>query len=333
MKDVIGLGALNVDFIYEVARLELGKGSIKFRSGAEIFTDLKEFDSVKRLLQNVGKLRGKSGGGQAANTAVALSRMGFSTGFVGKVGRDSEGDFLIRSMMGVDTSRILKNERSGICLSVLDEFKDRSTLILPNCNDTLTFDEIDLDYIKDAQFLHMTSFIGDLPLMAQRRVAEEVFSEVKITFDPGEIYANRNLREILPIIKRSFAIFITDREIELLTGKDFSTGAKELLNMGCSIVACKLGERGSHILSQTQEFSIPAERVEVMDKTGAGDVYAAGFLAGLLLERPLYECAKLATKAAALSITGYGRGKYPDKLFLTQVLRNLSQWRRGGDGL
>ena len=57
-----------------------------------------------------------------------------------------------------------------------------------------------------------------------------------------------------------------------------------------------------------------------MDKTGAGDVYAAGFIAGLLLELPLEQCGRLASEAAALSISGYGREKYPDRRFLRKFL-------------
>jgi sugar/nucleoside kinase (ribokinase family) len=93
-------------------------------------------------------------------------------------------------------------------------------------------------------------------------------------------------------------------------------GTHEILTYGPSIVVCKLGKAGSHILSNDEEFNVPAMDVKAIDKTGAGDVYAAGFIGGLIKGLPLTQCAHLANKAAAQSITGWGREHYPnDDLF------------------
>jgi len=139
------------------------------------------------------------------------------------------------------------------------------------------------------------------------------------------------LKALLPIINNTSIIFPTDREIELMTGKDYKSGARELRENGVAIVACKRGEKGSYILSKDEEFNMPTKRVKVVDKTGAGDVYAAGFLAGLLSGRSLRDCASIATKAACLSITGYGREKYPTLANVTLVrcaLRTLPAMER-----
>jgi len=310
MYHIIGFGALNVDVIYKVKELPGG-----LVPGGEVVGRYEEFSGMLRILKEIGELKGKSGGGQAANTVVASSRMGFETGYIGKVGRDEEGDFLIQSMESVDTSRIRRNELSGMCIVLLDESGDRSNIILPNSNDTLSYDEVDVDYIKNARFLHLSSFVGDVPFDAQKRVAQAIPSD-NISFDPGELYARRGLKALLPIIKNTFIIFPTDREIKLMTGKDYKAGARELLENGVAVVACKRGEEGSYILSEDEEFDMPTERVTVVDKTGAGDVYAAGFLAGLLSGSCLRDCASIATRAACLSITGYGRGRYPTVLSL-----------------
>lgn len=311
MYHVIGFGALNVDLIYKVKKLPDG-----LIPGGETVGQYDEFAEMLKILPEMGELKGKSGGGQAANTVVALSRMGFKAGYIGKVGGDDEGDFLIQSMEGVHTSHICKSGRSGMCIALLDESGDRSNIILPNSNDNLSYDELDLDYIKSARFLHLSSFVGDVPFEAQKRVAQ-ASPAGKISFDPGELYARRGLTALLPIIKNTFIIFPTDREIELMTGKDYKSGARELRENGVAIVACKRGERGSYILAENGAFDMPTERVTVVDKTGAGDVYAAGFLAGLFSGYPLRDCALMGTKAACLSITGYGRAKYPDENILT----------------
>jgi ribokinase len=131
--------------------------------------------------------------------------------------------------------------------------------------------------------------------------------------DPGEIYAKKGLDEIRPLIKRCYVLFLTEREIRMLTGQEFFDGAESLMKIGPSILVCKRGRQGSHVFSEGKDFEVPAIQVEAVDNTGAGDVYNAGFLAGLLLGKSLRESALLATKVAAKSVTGYGRECYPTK--------------------
>lgn len=258
----------------------------------------------------------KSGGGSAANTIYALGRMGFSCGYLGKIGRDEEGIFLLNQFeeVGVDTAKIKQNRKSGICLVLLDKSKDRSIIILANANDTLSYSEFDIDYINKAQFLHMSSFVGRIPFEAQKLVATK--TKVKISFNPGEPHATKGIKELVPILERSSILFLSQGEAEILTGQNYKKGARRLLDYGIEIIACTLGGRGSYVLSRKEELEVPPEKLKAVDTTGAGDVYAAGFLAGLLKKLPLFECARLATRAAAQSIKGYGRNSYPDKYFL-----------------
>lgn len=338
-RDVIGFGALNVDLIYDVPReafsllarfdpsspfqsWESSSGSAKkgLEPGGEIFGDPEALAPILSLLNRIGRHRSRSGGGSAANTILALSRMGFDVGYVGKVGCDEHGTFLIESLEGVNTDGIVQGDRSGLCLILLDEEGERSNLVFPNANDTLTYDEVELSYIQDTKFLHFTSFVGERPFEAQIKVAQNLPPEIRLSFDPGELYARRGLEQLLPILKNTYILFATDREIQLIMDSPYRGGAKQLLDTGPHIAVCKLGAKGSYVVSSDCEWEIPAQETQVVDKTGAGDVYAAGFLAGLLLERPIAECAHLATEAAALSIGGYGRAQYPDRAFLHRCI-------------
>ena len=98
-----------------------------------------------------------------------------------------------------------------------------------------------------------------------------------------------------------------------MTNEDLAAGIRRLMEIGPSILVCKKGSQGSHVFTQEGDFEVPAAQVEVIDNTGAGDVYNAGFLAGLLLKKSLEESARFATKIAAKSVTGYGRERYPRK--------------------
>ncbi len=308
---VIGFGALNLDLIFQVDESlvrELG-----VRAGEECAREPQQLDALLAVLHREGRLVGKTGGGSAANTVVALSRMGFKAGYVGKIGSDSEGEFIWKGLDSIDRSRIRREERSGICLTLLiGKDRDRSLIVFPNANDTLCWDEVDVEYAKECDFLHLTSFVSDKPLEAQRRLAAEIGSEVKISFDPGMLYARRGIPALLPILENTYICFPSEEEVEILSRKEFWEGSRQLLDLGVQIVVCTMGHKGSYVFTQEEEFWTPAVKIRaVVDTTGAGDVFAAGFLASLLEQKSLRECADLATKLAARSIVGVGRQYYP----------------------
>jgi len=313
-KSIVGFGALNLDLIFEVDDLKtISTDQFRLEPGKEFFGSGQEFQVLLDQLNRFGSLRSKSGGGSAANTMVALARMGFSTRFIGKVGNDEEGDFLLESLKPVQTSLIRRGQRSGVCLVVLDRYQDRFLFVQGNANSTLAIGEIDLDGLKDISWIHLTSFVGDPPFEAQKAILNHLGSSVKVSMDPGEIYAKKGLDKIRPLIKRCHVLFLTEREVRMLTDLDLFAGIKSLMGIGPSVLVCKKGNQGSHVFTREGDFAVPVIEAEVVDNTGAGDVYNAGFLAGLVLGKSLEESAFFATKVASKSVTGYGRDQYPTR--------------------
>lgn len=325
MKDVIGFGAINLDLIYKI-KDESAYGSAYGGQLSERAISPKKCVQLEKILAQNAELKLKSGGGSAANTVYALAKMGFKTGYIGKVGKDEEGKFLLKNLKPVDTSQVRFGEKSGVCLVLVDG-KERIIHILPNSNNTLRYEEIDLNYTRKTKFLHLTSFTGDSPFEAQKRLVRELANwgnSAKISFDPGRCYAEKGLKALLPIIEKSYIIFPSEEEVKLLTGKNYKQGAKVLLTCGAKIVVCTRGAKGSYILTQKEEYEIPSNQgIKVADPTGAGDVYAAGFLAGLLLNLPIKKCGFLATRLAEISITGYGREKYPNRNSFKLIVDSL----------
>jgi ribokinase len=314
MLDVIGFGAINLDIIYHVGSLSaISVNGIDLLPGREFSVTSDEFSRILHAVEQRGTLKIRTGGGSAANTVVALSSMGFETGFIGKVGHDLDGEWLRAEMRGVNLQGIVSGGRSGRCLCILDVSQDRSLFLDTNTNDTLSSEEIDYGYATNARYIHLTSFVGEKPFLAQRALVDSVSPPTQISFDPGEVYTSRGSDCLSPFFEKSLVVFVTEREIEMLTGLDFARGSRSLLGMGPSIVVCKRGERGVHVLADDQHFDLPAESTTVTDNTGAGDVFNAGFLAGLLMNRPLRDCARFATRIATRSLTGYGRSRYPER--------------------
>ncbi len=301
-------GAINLDLIFEIDE-ELAL-RLDIQTGYEYFKDEKELDSILYILQHEGTLRHKGGGGSAANTAVALSRLGTKIGFIGKIGEDMEGDFLLESLEDVDKRGIKRGGRSGIALSLLIK-GERSIIIFPNTNDTIRIDDIDIDYAESCDIIHLTSFAGDPSFNAQKYLLSKIRPEIKVSFDPGILYAKRGIDALLPILKRTDIFFPERKELEILTGKPYKEGARKILNLGTKIIACTMGEDGSHIFTPDEDFHIDASKVSVVDTTGAGDVYAAGFIASYMRSKSLRESALDATALASRSVTGFGRERYP----------------------
>ncbi|MBE0477570.1 carbohydrate kinase family protein [Candidatus Aerophobetes bacterium] len=317
--DVVGLGALNLDILYKVRFDELPQ----IKKGTERKIELEEVPFISKLLKEKAEFIIKSGGGSAANTIYALSKMGFSCGFTGRVGEDEEGDFLLQDLgkEGVDTTKIAREGKTGICFILVDGEGERSVFVLPGTNDKLLSQDVDINYINKAKILHTASFIGDVSFQAQKKIILDV--KVPVSFDPGEPHASRGWDELLPILKKTWILFSTGREIELLTGQSAKEGSFRISREDTRVVVCKLGSEGSWVISREEEILIPAQKVKSVDTTGAGDVYAAGFLAGCLNNLPYPECGRLGTYAAGISIAGFGRSRYPEKKILEDFLRKV----------
>ncbi len=309
--DVVGIGALNLDLFYEVEDLSL----LGLEAGREVCCGAHGFSEVAAKVNDHGRLVSRSPGGSAANTIYTLARLGFSTGFIGKVGEDVEGDELLSGMEGVDLSRVKREGKTGLCLVVLDSKRDRALVVEPNANDTLRFEDLDLDYIRGFRMLHMSAFVGDGPFEAQRRLVEVLPSEVMVSLDPGELYAKRGLDALRGILRRCWAVFITEGELLTLTRQeDLRRGAKEVLKAGAELVVCKRGPRGAMLFDRVGSLQFAADAEEgVVDNTGAGDVFDAGFLAGVLKGMSLERCLEVAHRLAAKSLKGFGREAYPTK--------------------
>ncbi|MGB9596650.1 MAG: carbohydrate kinase family protein [Candidatus Poribacteria bacterium] len=322
--DFVGFGALNLDIFYS---LKYGKNTEnilpELHPGGEIIGLEKDRIVILENSKKYAVITGKSGGGQSANTAVALAKMGFKCGFIGKVGDDDFGEFLLKSLENVDQSHIKKGEKSGVCLCILDQNGERANVIFPGSNDTLSIDNSDIEYAKNSKVIYLTSFCSEKVLREQEKLLDSDLNKSIIAFDPGEIYSRLGIDRLKKILERTKILFATDSELELMTNETYQKSVKQIMDLGTEIVVCKMGERGSIIFTNESEFPVPITRVKnVIDKTGAGDVYSAGFIAGMLMKLPLEYCGKLASSASALSITGYGREKYPDIKFLKNFLKD-----------
>ena len=294
--EVIGIGAMNMDHIYRVER---------------ILADGETTVEDSRLLP----------GGSAANTVYALAKLGISTGFIGAVGDDKEGEMLVKDLesVGVDVSqvKVMTGAKTGLVQCFSDKRGRRALYVLPGANSLLASSDIDLAYTGQSKILHLSSFAGEEQLVIYETLVKNIPASLKISFAPGSIYVAMGINALEPIIKKSHIMFLNREEVEELTATDFQAGAQRLQNLGCQIVAVTLGagiRKGNavavcYIASSEGEYMIEAKTTKKKpegDTIGAGDAFAAGFLYGFLRSKDLSECGHLGDMLARLSTTKIG---------------------------
>ncbi|MBU2608810.1 MAG: carbohydrate kinase family protein, partial [Chloroflexi bacterium] len=266
--------------------------------------------------------------------------------------------------VGVDTSqiKIKQNVKSGLVLGLTDRKGNRALYVEPGANNLLTKEDIDLEYIKQAELLHLSSFVDDEQFEMQKFVVSEIPQSVKISFTPGAIYTRKGIDAVTPILERTYILFINESEIEELANMKYTYAARHFLDKGCQIVVVTLGRGSSrkadshqltfdfknhlkilstggytvddngnepfmfasYVADLNNQYIIESKPGDRKDTTGAGDAFATGFLYGLLNGKESEECGRLGDIVAQFSITRIGaRDGLPALTELTQRYQEL----------
>ncbi|MBM4275988.1 MAG: carbohydrate kinase family protein [Deltaproteobacteria bacterium] len=311
------LGAVNVDRRYEVKDLKpFLRVWPELSPGGEAALTPEEEIRLQELLDRHGRLTGRWGGGQAANVAFALARMGLTAALVGRVGADEDGKFLRDGLEGVNLDYLTVQGASGRAYILVDPSGERTILVAPNTNDEVGEEDIPWDFLAQTRYIHLTSFVGDRPLAVQRQVAVRLGDRIPLSLDPGELYARRGWRALVDILDHAEVLLVTEREWQLLGGKMLGHPP-----FAPPLILIKRGAQGARMITPMTFYDFPAEPVSrVVDTLGAGDVFAAGYLAGRVLGLTPPWAARLANRTAAVSLMGPGREHYPDRKFLEKQL-------------
>jgi len=292
--DIVGFGALNLDRLYRVERIA--------REGEHI--PIKEFHEFP--------------GGSAANTIVGLARLGLKTGFIGAVGNDKEGEFLLNEFkkFGVDIEGIdILNGHTGIIIGFVDDNGERTLYPYPGVNDLVGFRKEYFRYLENTRYLHLSSFVNDKQFDVQKKLVRLIPEKTKISFCPSDLYARKGMDELLPIIERTSIIFLNETEIREITGKSYREGSSILIENDADIVVVTLGKRGCYIKNLDSEYRISAFHTRVVDTTGAGDAFNAGFLYGIINGKSLEESGRIGNWIASKCIEKFGaRAGLPGKI-------------------
>lgn len=253
-------------------------------------------------------------GGCASNTAVVLSHLGVSVGLLGKVGQDNLGAFIINKLQaeGVDISGIktmseVNTSGTGVLVYPNGE---RGFLHSMGANAFFSPEDIDFDYVKNFPIVHFAG-ICLLPKLEGKALAEilERIKNLDRTVCLDTVWNSQSgwlkaVKEALPFIDYFLPSI---EEARMISGLDKPEDIADFfLTRGVKNIGLKMGGEGSFLMNQKEKYYFPALAVEVVDTTGCGDGYAAGFIAGLVKGFSFEKCGLLANLTGAQIATAVG---------------------------
>tara|TARA_Y100000031_G_scaffold155839_1_gene207948 strand:- start:233 stop:1210 length:978 start_codon:yes stop_codon:yes gene_type:complete len=298
MYDIITLGSATVD-VYANTDAEI----IDIRT-KNSFQELLAYPMGSKILIN--KLDFFIGGG-GTNTAVSFSRLGLKTAYLGKIGKDETGTRI---------TNLLKKEKipylgtygklSGFSV-ILDSFvEDRTILTFKGASNELTWNEVNKNKLR-TKWIYSSSLQEKSYQTLKKVVAFAKKKKIKIAFNPSS-YQCKEKKIITDILRHLEVLVLNKEEASLLVGNDsVKELTKKLHIFGPKIICVTDGSKGAGCLyKNTFYFIKPKPKRKIVETTGAGDAFASGLVSGLVYNKPIEFCLKLAIQNAESVVTHHG---------------------------
>jgi sugar/nucleoside kinase (ribokinase family) len=297
MKQAIGVGAALIDLIASVneewiTRQKKPKGGMNPVNWGE----------MGRILGNVENLS-IIPGGSASNTMVGLARLGGKARFVCKVGNDDLGDTYSLNLYhnGVDGYVRKSSTPTGRVLSAVTPDAQRTMFTYLGASSELLATEISETPFHDAGLIYLEGYLAYNPSILLHCVHIAKNNGLEVAFDCGSFGVVQDCRFIIDNLIEEHYIDIliaNEDEAHMLTNVEEELACMEMAKLA-KIAIVKVGKKGSIIGVKDEITKIDALQTKALDTTGAGDLWASGFLYGYLNNWPLAKCGELASAAAA----------------------------------
>jgi len=311
---VYGIGAALVDQEFEVEDSFFQHESIQ--KGIMTLVDGESQATLeKRLLDKFG-LKTRSGGGSVANSMYAISQFGGNSFFSCKVASDEAGDFYVEQLghHNIHTNLDNSNREDGVtgkCLVMVSADTERTMLSFLGISETLSKNEIDVDAIKDSEYLFLegyqvTSDTGREASIFAREIAEQNGVKTSITLsDPAMVQFFRGgLQEMIG--DGVDLVFANDVEAKEWTGMETVEEAIEGLKSIAKQIVVTCGSEGALLFDGEKNISIAPNKVQAVDSNGAGDMFSGAFLYAVSAGHDFETAGNLASLAAATTVSSFG---------------------------
>ncbi len=308
---VVGIGNAIVDVLSHIEERFLEEHGVE--RGIMQLIDMKR---AVELYSHMGPALEISGG-SAANTIAGLAALGAKTAYVGKVKDDQLGQIFahdLRAQGAVYETPLADRSHShetGRCMVLVTPDGERSMNTYLGLSEFLGPDDIDEAQIGESEWIFLEGYRFDGPeshaaFARAIRAAKSTGGRVAITLsDPFCVERHRDA--FLNMIRNDVDLLLAnEHELKSLYLTEDLDTAMTRAEADVALTACTVGSRGAHVLADGSRVHVPADRVQVVDATGAGDLFASGFLFGLVTGRDRETCARMGCTAAGEIISHIG---------------------------
>jgi len=306
MKQILGIGNALVDVMTIIPddsvleKFGLPRGSMQLVDGDKSQAIKKGTSAYKRTL---------SSGGSAANTIHGLAMLKANAGFIGSVGKDETGDFFEKDMKSAGAGTILfrRNSVTGTAIALISPDSERTFATHLGAATELGQNDLKKEHFKPYNILYLEGYlINDKSLVEKACIlAKENNMEIALDLASFNV-VEAKLSDFKDVIgKYVDIVFANEEEARAYTGLDPEMALKQMADQ-CRIAIVKTGKGGSLIMRGEESIKVKSLPVISKDTTGAGDLYAAGFLYGYANDLPLEKCGVIGTILAGNVIETVG---------------------------
>lgn len=307
--DVVAMGNAIVDILAHVESVFLDKAGLK--KGAMTLINEAQSDQLYELMGPATEVSG----GSAANTAAGLASLGVRTAFIGKVCNDQLGNIFRHDIQtaGVyfGTKASVKGPSTARCMVFVTPDSHRTLQTYLGACVTLSTKDVPKTLIESAAITYLEGYLWDSPSAAaacEQAIDYAKKKGKKVSLSLSDPYCvDRHWQKFQKLCEVTDILFANDAEIMALWQTDQLAAAVEQTRQRVPLAAITQGAAGSLIITKQETILVKAAPVrDVVDTTGAGDLYAAGFLYGFVRGYPLKDCGAIASLTAAEIISHLG---------------------------
>ena len=293
MAKILGIGNALVDVLIRLENdqilqdFSLPKGSMQL-----VNTDI--VNKISTATKDIPSTL--ASGGSAANTIHGLANLGVETGFIGTIGHDDFGNAFLNDLKqtNIEPKLFYSQQETGRANTLISADGERTFATFLGAAVELNGDDLTLDHFKDYDYLHIEGYLvfnHDL-LIKAGKLAEQLGMTVSLDLASYNV-VEANLEFLKEFVSTYVHIvFANEEEAKAFTGKQPEEALNDIAEM-VDIAIVKVGDKGSFIQKGDEIFNVPIVPVNCIDTTGAGDLYAAGFLYGFVNDFELNDCGYL----------------------------------------
>lgn len=293
MKKVLGMGNALTDILLQIQNDEILNELILPKGSMQLINALKS----QEILDFIGKSdRKMATGGSASNTINGITKLGVTAGFVGKIGKDTIGEFFYNDSLnnGVTPHITYSETPSGCCTVLVSPDGERTLCTFLGAACELDASDLKIEMFSGYDIFHIEGYLVQNHELIRKAIVLAKEAGLKVSIDLASFNVVESNLDFLQEVIHDYVdiVFANEEEARSYTGKA-PLEALNYISEQCEIAVVKIGKEGSYIKSGDEVVQIQPRTSKCIDTTGAGDLYASGFLFGLANGYSLEICGKI----------------------------------------